>query len=106
MVNLLIFPSKHKNGLVLVAVTNDGNESPLTLAASEQHFDLMWRLHEKGAPLDMENEYGGTVLMSAVHAGDLEQVTKLLDAGLDINHANRRGDLGWLPYRHRSRRLV
>lgn len=44
------------------------------------------------ASLHVTNEYGGNVLMSAVHYGHWTDVTKLLLQGLDINAHNHRGD--------------
>ena len=53
---------------------------------------MMWVLHAQGASLEVTNEYGGTVLMSAVHFGRADDVTRLVAAGLDVNAANHRGD--------------
>ena len=48
-------------------------DTPLQTAAFSGHFELMWRLHEAGAPLNGTNENGGSVLMSAVfHENDAE----------------------------------
>ena len=52
----------------------------------------MWRLHDHGADLHSKNEYGGSLLMSAVHYGLEADVTALLAAGLDVNAVNNRGD--------------
>jgi len=74
-----------------VSVTS-GDDCPVSLAAFEDRFEIMWRLHAAGASLHVMNEYGGTVLMSAVHYGHEADAVKLIEAGLDVNVANKRGD--------------
>ena len=74
------------------AVSGSGEETPVAIAAMENHFDLLWRLADAGADLKVLNEYGGNALLSAAHHGRDEDVAKLLDRGLDVNHANHRGD--------------
>ena len=80
------------HGANATAVTPGSGDTPVTVAAMEDRFPLLWKLHAAGAPLDVRNEYGGTVLMSAVHYGHRDDAEKLLAAGLDVNAHNHRGD--------------
>ena len=77
---------------VNVSRVSDAGDTPLAVAAYEDKFHVMWRLHEAGAALDALNEHGGTVLMSAVHFEHEDDIRRLLDAGIDVNRANSRGD--------------
>lgn len=47
--------------------------------------DLVFELIEKGANINVKNNYDETPLMLAVDEGDLEMVEALLDKGTDIN---------------------
>jgi len=75
-----------------VEPVGENAESAISVAASEDKFQILWRLHEAGAPLNVTNEYGGTPLMAAVHLGYQSDVLRLLDYGLDADHTNKRGD--------------
>jgi ankyrin repeat protein len=81
-----------QHGANVSTVSPHGEETAVSVAAFEDRFPIMWRLVEAGGRLDALNEYGGSVLMSAVHLGRQEEVARLIEAGLDVNHANRRGD--------------
>ena len=80
-----------RHGANATAHTEQG-ETPLHTAAFSGHFELMWRLHEAGAPLNGTNENGGSVLMSAVFHENEAEVARLIANGLDADHSNERGD--------------
>ena len=65
-----------------VSALGNSDETPVGVAAMEDRFSFLWKLEAAGASLDVRNEYGGTVLMSAVHHGHADHVTRLLAKGL------------------------
>ena len=75
-----------------VSATTHSGETALAVAAFEDRFPILWRLHEGGASIFATNEYGGTALMSAAHFGHEDEAKRLISLGLDVNAANHRGD--------------
>ncbi len=76
--------------------------TPLSLAASKGHEEIVILLLEGGADVNMtnSNSYGTAPLIEAAGAGHLEILSLLLDAGADVNQQDRYGDpaLNWATY--------
>ena len=62
--------------------------TPMYIAASEGHSDILLLLIERGADVDDRNEDGNTPLHRASRNGRLEAVQLLLDRGADIDVQN------------------
>ena len=62
-------------------MVNPSGESALAAAAYAGHFEIMWRLHAAGAPLDEPSEMGGNALFSAVYFGNDDEVMPPREAG-------------------------
>ena len=62
------------------------------IAAKHGRNDLVRRLLEGGAKIDLQSENGGTALMFAVLGHDLDAVDALLQNGADVNAI---GGFGW-----------
>ena len=45
--------------------------------------------------LDEENFFGDTSLSKAIDRNNLSYIEKLIDAGANINHINKHGDIVW-----------
>ncbi|KAK4701653.1 hypothetical protein P7C70_g4575, partial [Phenoliferia sp. Uapishka_3] len=60
--------------------------------SSEGHFQLVKVLHEAGAPVDVENEYGNTPFLTAAKNGHLSTAKGLLDLGAFIEAQNGDGN--------------
>ena len=79
------------------AVTAETNNTALMWAVAGQHGDIVHRLIEQGADLDISTSKGFTLLMIAARNGDIEMARTLLAAGVDINAVGADGT-HVLPY--------
>lgn len=76
---------------------NSWGDTPLIIAATEDHTDLALYLIEAGADVNAESveERGQvTALRAAIDNRNFELVRRLVEAGADVNHANF---AGWTP---------
>jgi ankyrin repeat protein len=71
-----------------------GEVTPMHVAASAGHADVLSLLLERGADVDVRNDSGITPLYRASRSGNLEAVQVLLDRRADIN---ARGNEGQTP---------
>lgn len=60
-------------------------------AAREGRVDLLAPLLERGAPVDMRDASGNTLLMLAAYHGHAQAVTELARLGADVDALNDRG---------------
>ena len=81
---------------VNTATVATGNTA-LMWAVAGQHADIVHRLIEHGAELDVSTTKGFTLLMIAARNGDIEMARTLLAAGVDVNAAGADGAHA-LPY--------
>ena len=79
------------------AATVATNNTALMWAVAGRHTDIVHRLIEHGADLDVSTAKGFTLLMIAARNGDIEMARTLLAAGVDINAAGADG-AHVLPY--------
>ena len=81
---------------------NAAGKNALDLAAEHAALDNMMLLFPRATPEDQK-----TVLFSAVQAGVLDAVSRLLDAGIDVNTRNKDGQTPlMLAARFRHARLT
>jgi ankyrin repeat protein len=68
----------------LLSLPGADGQTGLHCAIIGGHIDVVRLLIERGAPLEIENEYGGTplgqALWSAAHGGDAERYVAILEA--------------------------
>ena len=57
----------------------------------ENNVEIVERLIEAGADVNVKDRYGDTVLMTASGNGHLEVVEKLIEAGADVNRVASKG---------------
>ena len=74
-----------------------GEVTPMHVAASAGHADILSLLLEHGADVDMRGEYGKTPLHIASRDGKLEAGQLLLDRGADINARTHKSYYSWTP---------
>ncbi|KAK4142636.1 ankyrin-1 [Dichotomopilus funicola] len=60
--------------------------SPLLLASSQSHFDVMDLLLDRGANINTTSKHGWTPLMLASKRMDMAAVKYLIEHGADVNH--------------------
>jgi hypothetical protein len=70
---------------VQVNEKDEGGITPLYYAAMEGHSAVITLLCERGADINAQGGYYGTVLQAACHRGNLEIVKALLDKNADVN---------------------
>ncbi|XP_030843124.1 E3 ubiquitin-protein ligase MIB2 [Strongylocentrotus purpuratus] len=79
---------KKNKGFVNVVVQDN---TPLHLAAYQDHFQVVELLIKNGAKLDVKDDDGDTALANAVHQDNARIVKYLLDHGADPNTTNVKG---------------
>lgn len=62
-----------------------GGRTPLHLAATDGHMELLGLLLASGAMKDVKDDWGKTPMFCAAERGNREVVNKLVDAGADVN---------------------
>jgi len=68
-----------------------GNENPITLAAANNHFDIVFYLIEEGEDVNyQETNYGFTALLSAAKHGNVAAAKKLIALGADTKVMNKK----------------
>ena len=77
-----------------VAMTSDGDWSPLNVASANGFVDLVKLLLSKGADVKVADKNGRTPLNHASHQGHVDVVKLLLDAGADLTTPDKHG---WTP---------
>ena len=68
-----------------IKALNASGSTPLIVAASNGHMQVVVFLLEKGADIQAANKWGRTALHYAVDGGNLEVAKLLLEKGADIN---------------------
>ncbi len=71
---------------------HDDGMTALQIAAENGHLEVVKRLLDDGAVVNMEDEQGLTSLHYAAKNGHLEVVKSLLDAGAEVNRKDNQGE--------------
>ncbi len=82
---------EHGCSLEPISMENNEHKTPLMKAVDNGHLDMVGRLVDAGAAIDVQDIWGVTPLIAAIFSGKAHIAKWLIKQGCDINKASRSG---------------